>query len=128
MSWYHEMPVIFLRGASLLVCFILGPLFTLELSAVWLLKGLSFTLSVIFLFGPEWTKLPNFDVFGSFPVVTGGSSGLCCFSSLTSTSLPDLSLLALFPPCILASSKLCILGLGTWTFPEVTIFDVVCFF
>ena len=77
---------------------------------------------------PEWTELPNFDVFGSFPVVTDGSSWLCCSPSLTSTSLPGLTPVALFPPCILASSKLCILGLGTWTFPEVTVFDVVCFF
>ena len=46
----------------------------LELLAVWLLKGPSFTLSVMFLFGPEWTKLPDFDVFGSFPVVADGSS------------------------------------------------------
>ena len=92
----------------------------LELSAVWLLKGLSFTLSVMFLFGPEWTELPDFDVFGSFPVVADGSSWLCCSPSLTSTSLPGLTPVALFPPCILASSKFCILGLGTWTFPEVT--------
>ena len=38
------------------------------------------------------------------------------------------TLVAVFFPCILASSKLCILGLGTWTFPEVTVFDVICFF
>ena len=56
-----------MHGAFLLVCFILGLSFVLELLTVWLLKGPSFTLSVMFLFGPEWTELPCFDVFGSFP-------------------------------------------------------------
>ena len=58
----------------LLVCFILGPCFALKSLPVLLLKGPSFTLSVIFLFGPEWTELPCFDVFGSFPVVADASS------------------------------------------------------
>ena len=100
----------------------------MELLPVWLLKGPSFTLSVIFLFGPEWTKLPCFDVFGSFPVVADGSSWLCCSPSRTSTSLPGLTPVAFFPACNLASSKLCILGLGMLPFPEVTVFGVVCFF
>ena len=82
----------------------------------------------MFLFGPEWTELPDFDVFGSFPVVADGSSWLCCSSSQTSTSQPDLTPVAVFLPCILASSKLCILGLGMWAFPEVTVFSVICFF
>ena len=85
----------------------------LELLTVWLLKGPSFTLSVMFLFGPEWTELPCFDVFGSFPVVADDSSWLCYSLSLTSTSWPDLTPVAVFLPCILVSSKLCILGLGT---------------
>ena len=38
-------------------------LFALKLSVVWLLKGPSFTLSVMFLFGPEWTELPDFKIF-----------------------------------------------------------------
>ena len=79
--------------------FILGPLFVLELLTVWLLKGPSFTLSVMFLFGPEWTELPDFDVFGSFPVVADDSSWLCCSPSLTSTSLPGLTPVAVFLPC-----------------------------
>ena len=86
------------------------------------------TVFYTILFGPEWTELPDFDVFSSFPFVTDDSSWLCCSPSLTSTSLPGLTPVALFPPCILASSKLCILGLGTWTFPEVIVFGVVCFF
>ena len=53
-------------------------------------------LSVMFLFGPEWTELPNFDVFGSFPVVADGSSWLCYSSSLTSTSRPGLTPVAVF--------------------------------
>ena len=70
----------------------------------------------------------NEDVFSSFAFVADGSSWLCCSPSLTSTSLPGLTPVAFFPPCILASSKLCILGLGMWTFPGVIVFGVVCFF
>ena len=120
--------VVDLKCLGIIRCFLLGLSFTLELSAVCFLKGPSFTLSVIFLFGPDRTELPDFDVFSSFPVVADGSSGLCYSPSLMSTSLPGLILMAPFLPCILASSKLCILGLGTWTFPEVTVFDVICFF
>ena len=75
-----------------------------------------------------WSKLPCFDVFGSFPVVADGSSWLCYSPSRTSTSLPGLTPVAFFPACNLASSKLCILGLGMPPFPEVTVFSVVCFF
>ena len=86
-------------------------------------KGPSLLLSVMFLFGPERTVLPVLDVFGSFPFDADVSSWLCCSLSLMSTSPPDVGPLPFYLPCILAFSKLCILGLGMGTFPDVTVFD-----
>ena len=96
--------------------------------ALLLLKGPSFTLSIMFLYGPDRTELSVFYVFGSFPLDADGSSWVCCSSPPMSTSLPDLSPLHFSPPCNLVSSKLCTLGVGTVTFAEVTVFDAVCFF
>ena len=83
----------------------------------------------MFLFGPEGTELPVFDVFGSLSsyhiwlildvllLITDIHS-----STKFQSTMP-------FPSVILGmSSKLCTVGLGTGTFPEVTLFDAVCFF
>ena len=85
-------------------------------------------LSIMFLFGPDGTRLQVFDVFSPLPVVGGGSSQMCCSSSLTSTSLPSFVVLCLFLPEFWASSKLCTLRVGTGTFAEVTVFRDVGFF
>ena len=54
---------------------------------------------------------------------------LLLFFFWLSTPPPSFSLLPSVLPCILASSKLCILRLGMGTFPKVTVFGViVCFF
>ena len=84
--------------------------------------------TVMPLFGPERTELPCLAVFGPFPVDAEASSWLCCSSSLTSTPSPDFSPLPSDSPCILAFSKLCILGPGTVAFPEVTVFDEISLF
>ena len=102
--------------------------FRTEFCILLFLKGPSFVLSIMLLFGPDRTELPVFDVFGSFPVVADGSSWVCYSSSLMSTSPPVFSLLRLSLLCNLASSKLCTVGFGTGTFAEVTVFDAVCFF
>ena len=85
------------------------------------LKGPSLVSSTMVLFAV-------FDVSGAFPVVADGSSLLGCSLSLTSTPPPSFTPVRRFSPHILAFSKLCTVGLGMGTFPDMTIFDDFCFF
>ena len=93
-----------------------------------ILKGLSFVLSVMFLFRPGRTKLPVCEGYGLLPLVANSSSWMCFSSSLMSTSLPSFTPLYLFLPEFWTFWKCCIFGLGTYTFDEWTIFRDVDFF